>query len=107
VRILLDECVNPRLRAAFPGDEVKTVAEMQWRSLTNGRLLQEAAVRFDILITLDQNLRFQNPAGKYPLGIIVLITGLNDLATHQPKFADIRDLARQTKPGQINLLRIS
>jgi predicted nuclease of predicted toxin-antitoxin system len=56
MRILLDECVNPRLRAAFPGDEVKTVDEMNWRSVTNGRLLQEAAVYFDLLITLDQNL---------------------------------------------------
>jgi hypothetical protein len=107
MRILLDECVNPRLRAAFPGDEVKTVDEMNWRSLTNGRLLQVAAVHFDLLITLDQNLRFQNPVGKYPLGIVVLVTKLNDLATYRPRFAEIRDLARQTKPGQINLLRIS
>jgi predicted nuclease of predicted toxin-antitoxin system len=43
MRILLDECVNPRLRLAFPGVEVKTVAEIGWRSLTNGRLLREAA----------------------------------------------------------------
>jgi hypothetical protein len=99
--------VNPRLRAAFPGDEVKTVAEMNWRSLTNGRLLEEAAVHFDILITLDQNLRFQNPARKYPLGIVVLLTRLNDLGTYRPRFAEIRDLARQTKPGQVNLLQVS
>src|ERR1700719_2863890 len=107
MRILLDECVNPRLRIAFPGDEVKTVDEMNWRSLTNGRLLQEAGVHFDLLITLDQNLRFQNPTGKYPLGIIVLVTKLNDLATYRPRFAEIRDLSRQTKPVQVNLLRMS
>jgi hypothetical protein len=54
MRILLDECVNPRLRAAFPGDAVRTVAEMNWRSLTNGRLLEEAAVHFDLLIRSGQ-----------------------------------------------------
>jgi predicted nuclease of predicted toxin-antitoxin system len=102
MRILLDECVNPRLRLAFPGDEVKTVAEMNWGSLTNGRLLKKAAFHFDILITLDQNLQFQNPAGKHPLGVVVLVTRLNDLATYRPQFAKIRDLAR----GQVNLLRI-
>ena len=42
MRILLDECVNPRLRLAFPGDDVKTVAEMGWRALTNGALFVEA-----------------------------------------------------------------
>lgn len=67
MRILLDECVNPRLRLAFPGDEVKTVVEMGWRSLTNGQLLNEEAPYFDILVTLDQNLRFQNPTGTHPL----------------------------------------
>jgi hypothetical protein len=39
MRALLDECVNPRLRLAFPGDEVKTVGEMGWRALTNGALM--------------------------------------------------------------------
>jgi predicted nuclease of predicted toxin-antitoxin system len=68
MRILLDECVNPRLRLAFPGDAVKTVAEMDWRSLTNGRLMQAAATHFDVFVTLDRNLQFQNPTGKCPLG---------------------------------------
>jgi hypothetical protein len=98
MRILLDECVNPRLRLAFPGDQVKTVDEMNWRSLTNGRLLQEAAAHFDVLVTLDRNLRFQNATGKYPLGIVVLVTKFNDLATYRPQFVEIRDLTRQAKP---------
>ena len=64
MRILLDEGVNPRLRLAFPGDEVKTVPEMGWRSLTNGKLMKEAAPQFDVFVTLDRNLQFQNPTGK-------------------------------------------
>ena len=66
MRILLDECVNPRLRLAFPGDEVRSVPEMGWRGLTNGALMKAAASRFDVLVTLDQNLRFQNETGKRP-----------------------------------------
>jgi len=106
MRILLDECVNPRLRLAFPGDEVKTVAEMGWRSLTNGRLLKEAAGHFDNFVTLDQNLRFQNPTGRYLLGIVVRVSRFNHLAAYRPQFAEIRDLVRQTKPGQVNVLEI-
>jgi hypothetical protein len=92
---------------AFPGEEVRTVADMNWRSLTNGRLLEEAAAQFDLFITLDQNLEFQNPVARQPLGILVLVTPLNDLATYRPHFGRIRDSARKTKSGQIRHLRIS
>ena len=73
MRILLDECVNPKLRLALPGDVVKAVAEMGWRSLTNGRLMDAAVPHFDVFVTLDQNLQFQNPVGHHLLGIVVLI----------------------------------
>jgi predicted nuclease of predicted toxin-antitoxin system len=106
MRILLDECVNPRLRLAFPGDEVKSVSEMGWRALTNGALMKAAASRFDVLLTLDQNLQFQNQARKHPLGIVVLITRFNHVAAYRPQFTEIRDLVRQTKPGQVNVLQI-
>src|ERR1035438_10840283 len=85
MRILLDECVNPRLRLAFPGDEVKSAAEMGWRALTNGALMREAAPRFDVLVTLDQNLQFQNQTGKYPMGIVVLITQFNHVAAYRDR----------------------
>ena len=70
MRLLLDECVNPRLRLAFPGDTVKTVAEMGWRSFTNGQLMKEAASHFDVFVTLDRNLQFQNPTGRYILRML-------------------------------------
>ena len=38
MRILLDECVNPRVRTAFPMHEVQTVKAMGWGGLTNGKL---------------------------------------------------------------------
>ncbi|SRR5216684_4911981 len=72
MRILFDECVNPRLRLAFPGDEVKTVAEMGWRALANGALMKKAASRFDVFVTLDQNLPFENQTGKYALELLSL-----------------------------------
>ena len=106
MRILLDEGVNPRLRLAFPGDQVNTVAEMGWRALSNGRLLKQAASRFDLFVTLDQNVQFQNAIKNCPLGILILITRLNNLSAYRPQFSEIRDAAMQTKPGQVNSLRI-
>ena len=106
MRILLDECVNPRLRLAFPGDEVASIPEMGWCELTSGALMKAAASLFDVLVTLDQNLQFQNPTGNRPLGIVVLITQFNHVAAYRPQFAEIRDLVRQTKPGQVSVLQI-
>ena len=106
MRILLDECVNPRLRLAFPGDAVRTVAEMGWRALTNGRLMETAAPDFDVFVTLDQNLKFQNPVARYALGIVVLISQLNHLTAYRPQFAEIRDVVRRTRAGQVNVIRI-
>ena len=106
MRILLDERVNPRLRLAFPGAEVRTVAEMGWRSLQNGLLLREAGSQFDVFVTLDRNLQFQNSSGIAAIGVLVLVTRLNDLATYRPKFTEIRDAAFRAKPGQVTVLRI-
>jgi len=51
MRILLDECVNPRVRAAFPGHMVKTVREMGWQGTTNGKLLRLAETnRFEVCL---------------------------------------------------------
>jgi hypothetical protein len=85
---------------------VKAVVEMGWRALTNGALMKEAGPDFDVLVALDQNLPFQNQTGKCLLGIVILITESNDLAAYRPRFAEIRDLVRQTKPGEVNVLQL-
>ncbi len=59
MRILLDECVNPRLKEAVPGHDVKTVREMGWQGFTNGQLLDVAEPQFDVFLTLDRNLEYQ------------------------------------------------
>jgi len=79
---------------------------MGWRSFTNGRLMEAAAPHFDVFVTLDQNLQFQNPTGECPLGIVVLVSQFNHLAAYRPQFAEIRDVVRRTRPGQVNILQI-
>jgi len=60
MRLLLDECVPRGLKADLVGHDVRTVAEMGWSSKRNSELLQlMLAQRFDCLVTVDQNLQFQ------------------------------------------------
>jgi hypothetical protein len=59
MRVLLDECVTRYLKRDLPGHEVFTVEEAGFKGLKNGRLLQAAAGQYGALITVDQNLRYQ------------------------------------------------
>ena len=49
MRVLLDECVNPRVKAAFPRREVRTIKAMGWGGFTNGKLMALAEQSFDVL----------------------------------------------------------
>jgi len=62
MKLLLDECTPKRLRLDFPGHDVQTVQEAGLKGLKNGALLRLASSKFDVLITADQNITFQqNP----------------------------------------------
>jgi hypothetical protein len=73
LKLLLDECVDRRLAHAIIGHEVKTTPQMGWAGLRNGALLARAVAEgFDIFITVDRNLSFQQPLEKYPISVVVL-----------------------------------
>ena len=60
MRILLDECVNPRLRQAFPDHEVLTVAEATSRALPDAELIAHAQGRCDVLVTADKGFEHEH-----------------------------------------------
>jgi len=84
MRILLDHCVPKRLRRVFPQHEVKTAREMGWGGLSNGKLLAEAARSFDVVLTVDQNIKHQQNLERLPIPIIVLIAADNRFDTLAP-----------------------
>jgi predicted nuclease of predicted toxin-antitoxin system len=59
VRVLLDKCLPKRLKRVLVGHDVKTAPEMGWASKTNGELLALAAGDFDVFVTSDRNLSYQ------------------------------------------------
>ncbi len=60
------------MKRALVGHEVKTVADMKWRGIKNGKLLSMAATEFDAFITVDKNLQFQQNLNSIPLPVIVV-----------------------------------
>ena len=72
LRILLDECIDRRLANLISEHTVRTVPQMKWAGLTNGALLSKAHMEFDIFLTNDQNLSFQQYLVKYDIAVLVL-----------------------------------
>ncbi len=59
MRILLDESLPRKLALEFSGHEVQTVQKHGWSGLKNGELLRRASAEFDVLVTGDQNIEYQ------------------------------------------------
>lgn len=70
-RILLDECVDRRLADYIPDHNITSVAERGWAGLSNGRLLERAQAEFDIFLTTDRNLSYQQNLSRYDLAVAV------------------------------------
>ena len=90
MKILLDECVTKRLKKYLSEFEVFTVTELQLSGIKNGKLMAYCSENnFDILLTIDKNLMFQQNLDKYPVTIIVLncfTSKIEELSTFMPSF---------------------
>ena len=80
MRVLLDECVDRRLARDIVGHVVRTVPEAGWASLKNGQLLARAQSEFDVFVTVDRNLSFQQDLANFSIAVIVLIAPSNRVA---------------------------
>ena len=69
---MLDNCVPWRLGTALPGHEVSSVIHLGWAAFTDGELLGAMGNRFDLLVTVDKNLQFQQDLRQRPFAISVL-----------------------------------
>jgi hypothetical protein len=84
MKVLLDECIDQRFASEITGHEVKTVPEMGWVNLKNGQLLTLAQADFDVFVTVDRNLPYQQNLPKYNIAVVVLRAKSNRLADLQP-----------------------
>ena len=73
MKILLDEYVTKKAKRLLTEFKVYTVPEMGFGGMKNGKLLMRAAASgFDILLTIDKNMDYQQNIGKHELTIVVL-----------------------------------
>jgi predicted nuclease of predicted toxin-antitoxin system len=101
VRILIDECVNPRVHEAFPEDEVVTAVTTAWRQIRDHRLVEAIQGKFDVLVTIDRGFEFQHNLRKLSFGIVIVRTRRNRMEYYRPLFPEISAAVATIQPGQV------
>jgi predicted nuclease of predicted toxin-antitoxin system len=84
MRILLDECIDRRLAREFVDYAIRTVPQMGWAGVKDGQLLALVEAEFDVFITADRNLSFQQNLPQFNIAVIVLHAPSNRLIDLKP-----------------------
>jgi predicted nuclease of predicted toxin-antitoxin system len=105
MRVLLDECVPRALRRDLHGHEVKTVVEAGWAGAKNGELLQLAAKHFDVFVTIDRNLEYQQNFAGLAVAVIVVHASSNDIAALRPLMPAVLAAIPKSKPGTVTYIQ--
>jgi predicted nuclease of predicted toxin-antitoxin system len=102
MRLLLDECVDERLRFLFPDHDCQTARFANLAGLKNGRLLEGAeAAGFEVLITADQNIPDQqNLAGRI-ISLIILCGATNRRRDLEPLVPATISALASIGPGDV------
>jgi predicted nuclease of predicted toxin-antitoxin system len=104
VKILLDECIDRRLAREFVGYEMKTVPQMGWAGIKDGQLLVLAEAEFDVFITVDRNLSFQQNLLQFDIAVIVLQAPSNRLADLKPLAPEVVAILATVVKGQATVV---
>src|SRR5947209_3554740 len=94
MKILLDECAPRKLKSFLEnhGHVCSTAQEQGWSGIRNGELLALAEVSFDVLISIDRNIRYQQNLAGRRLALVIIRARTNrliDLEPHFPACAEV------------------
>jgi predicted nuclease of predicted toxin-antitoxin system len=101
MRVLLDECVTRLLKRDFIGHDVYTVKEAGLRGLKNSELLRSAVAQYDVLVTVDQNLAYQQNLESLGIAILILVARKNTYDALHPLMPQVLDALQGIKAGQV------
>lgn len=104
MKILIDECLPRKLKRELFGHEVKTVPEMGWASKKNGELLRLMTGEFEVFLTIDNNLNYQQNLSGKEIAFIVFRAYDNRLASLKPLMAKVQETLKSIQPGEFVII---
>jgi hypothetical protein len=106
IRVLLDENLPRKLGRELHDCYVRTVQEEGWTSYSNGELLSRARGSFDVFLTADRRLQFQQNLTRFDIGVVVIVTPRLRFRTIRWAVDAIRTAIQKVKPGEVIHVRV-
>src|SRR5258708_5211132 len=107
MKVLLDECVPRKLKRELTNHQVLTVTERGWSGIENGELLSLAQNEFDVFLTADQNLTYQQNLRTFNIAIVLMVAESNRLRTLLPLMTKVREALEIIQAGDFVRIGLS
>jgi predicted nuclease of predicted toxin-antitoxin system len=101
LRILLDNCVPADLAPHIRGHDVASAVELGWAAFEDSQLLDAMAGRFEILLTVDTSIRFQQRLDGRPFSVVVLRARSNRVGQLARLLPALLKALQDIKPGEL------
>ena len=100
-RVLFDENLPRLLRRKLPEFEIRTVQEQGWGAFKNGELLRRAEGHFDVLLTADRRMQYQQNLTGFGIGVVVIVTPRLQLQVLEVAIEPLRQAISCVSLGQV------
>jgi predicted nuclease of predicted toxin-antitoxin system len=100
MKVLIDECLPRALKRLLGEHECRTVQEMGWAGKKNGILLALADTEFDVLLTIDQGMEYQQELKGRKIAVLVFSAPSNQIEDLAPLLPAALDALRSIQPGR-------
>ena len=101
MKVLLDECVDVRFAPHVTGFDAQTVQDKGWSGISNGKLLALAQAEFDVFVTVDKNLSFQQHLPKFSIAVILIHCKSNRVQDLLPLLPELLDAIPKAIKSQV------
>ncbi|HEY7335773.1 MAG TPA: DUF5615 family PIN-like protein [Bryobacteraceae bacterium] len=101
MKVLIDENLPRKLAGRLNGHECRTVAECGWAGIRNGELLSLAESEFDVLLTLDKNIPYQQDLEFARIAIVIVRARSNRIQDLLPVIPACLLALQRVQPGQV------
>ena len=104
-RVLFDENMPRKLRRDLPEFFIRTAQEEGWSAFKNGELLKRASATFDVLVTIDQRMRYQQNVTSLTIGVVAIEIPDTRITFLYPLVPQLRDAIQRVKPGEVLVVK--
>src|SRR5258707_8135706 len=104
-RVLIDECINPRLaprlRTALPDHVVETVRDLGWAGQRDHILVPQIQGRFEVFLTIDKGFEFEQNLENLSFSVIVLEAANNQMPSYERLLEKLVRQIQAAPPGEV------